>query len=199
MISPQMEKKNILLDFFAQFPTGLDVQWTPASSATVEDAYLRNWLLDTGSLTERLQSMCRHFELIKLGQAEAALHASEKQWLGETSSHRAKVREVLLCGNHQPWVFARSVIPHALVAGELADLGTQPLGKRLFNDARFTRSEFELCKLTASTPGHQLPVPLNQTLWGRRSKFRFLHYSLLVAEVFLHPSPPYKQGLTYAN
>jgi len=175
------------VSFSSTFPVGLNVEWKQASQVKLSDPYLKNWLLDTSSLTERVQSLCHHFSLTLLGQAPAALHDSENSVLQSNEPSAYQVREVLLCDNVTPWVFARSVIPERLVAAELANLGQEPLGKRLFNDSRFTRSSFELCCLSAKTLGYHT----HQPLWGRRSKFTLGSDSILVAEVFLPQAPVY--------
>ncbi len=173
-----------------QFPVGLEVDWQAPQSVDFSDPYLKNWLLDTGSLTERVQALCHKFELRVLGQGEHAPHACEVDWLG-LAQGSVDVREVLLCADGVPWVFARSVIPHALVKGELADLGSEPLGKRLFNDERFTRSPFELCSLPSTAFNAAMP---RKALWGRRSRFERAGYHMIVAEVFLPDAPAYKKG-----
>ncbi|WP_218398433.1 chorismate--pyruvate lyase family protein [Alteromonas lipotrueae] len=179
------------MSFPSSFPVGLNVEWMQADSAPRNNPYLKNWLLDTGSLTERVQSLCHQFSLNVLGQAETALHANEQSLLSNSLTHQTsqafQVREVLLCGNTLPWVFARSVIPQRLVEAELANLGSEPLGKRLFNDARFLRSEFELCCLPAIALGFER----DQQLWGRRSLFTLGEDSMIVAEVFLPDAPVY--------
>jgi len=195
------------VSFPSSFPVGLNVEWMQADSAPRNNPYLKNWLLDTGSLTERVQSLCHQFSLVVLGQAATALHQSEQALLSKgryntlstqpsnqsasepsiQPSRPFQVREVLLCGNTLPWVFARSVIPQRLVDAELANLGSEPLGKRLFNDARFIRSEFELCQLPATALGFER----NQQLWGRRSLFTLGEDSMIVAEVFLPDAPVY--------
>ncbi|GGW85100.1 chorismate--pyruvate lyase family protein [Alteromonas halophila] len=172
------------------FPVGLDVHWQSPQSVAFSDPYLKNWLLDTGSLTERVQSLCRQFELVVLGQGQQQMHRAEQDWLGSDQGS-VDVREVLLCADGVPWVFARSVIPHALIYGELADLGSEPLGKRLFNDARFTRSAFELCTLPSTAFSDNL---VRKALWGRRSRFARDGYRMIVAEVFLPPAPAYEKG-----
>ena len=179
------------------FPFGLDVQWFPAETVTIPDPYLKNWLLDTGSLTERLQSQCRRFVLKKIGQGAYPLHQSERQWLRNIDKHNWQVREVWLCADTTPWVFARSVLPDALIESELKNLGEEPLGKRLFNDHRFVRSEFQLCQIRAEDAGHNLPIPPEVTLWGRRSCFSFNQCSMIVAEVFLPDAPVYTQRPAY--
>ncbi len=181
------------------FPLGLDVEWKHADSMCIPNSYLKNWLLDTGSLTERLQSMCRQFSLQKLGQAEQMLHKCEQDWLKAQQFTRWYVREVILFGDNQPWVFARSVIPHDLIEGELADVGSQPLGKIIFNDQRFTRSEFQLCNLDSQTMPNLCAAQTRRRLWGRRSKFTFNDIDMLVAEVFLPQAPAYLSGNTDAS
>lgn len=158
------------------------------------DPYLRNWLLDTGSLTERLQSLCRHFELHLLGQQTLTLQQDEAQLLqADPQGGDYQVREVLLCGEGQPWVFARSVIPQQWCQGELAQLGNKPLGKIIFNDDRFQRQPFDLCTVRAAELLSQLPHQTgNQQLWGRRSLFTYQGYKMIVAEVFLPASPAYQ-------
>ena len=98
------------------------------------------------------------------------------------------VREVLLQNGGTPWVFARSVIPVVLMETEFNQLGSQPLGKRLFNDDRFERGAFELCKVGNSSFAGDTGV----TLLGRRSCFHYRQHALLVAELFLPASPVYQ-------
>jgi chorismate--pyruvate lyase len=103
-----------------------------------------------------------------------------------------QVREILLCGDEQPWVFARSIIPQAIIDAELSNLGREPLGKRLFNDERFIRSAFEVCTLDATALGYKK----TQALWGRRSMFTLEGQSMIVAEVFLPESPAYTHAFS---
>lgn len=175
------------VSFNATFPVGLAVDWQAPSGVTIPNAHLKNWLLDTGSLTERVQSLCKHFSLELIGQQGQIPHDNELSLLHSNGDTHYQAREILLCGDHQPWVFARSIIPQAFVDSELSDLGKEPLGKRLFNDARFTRSAFQLCTVSAS----QFGISSHQRLWGRRSLFTLDSYSMIVAEVFLPESPAY--------
>lgn len=176
------------------FPLGLECQWQPPGQLSMDDPCLKNWLLDTGSLTERLQANCQHFHLQLLGQASIAPHDEEIKRLACQSQQDAQVREVLLYGDDQPWVFARSVIPQALCQSELHNLGNKPLGQIIFNDNRFTRAPFELAKLAPDHPLlSKLAVRSEQSLWARRSCFSYQHWQMLVAEVFLPASPAYTQ------
>lgn len=174
------------------FAHGVSVHWVPSDQVAISNPTLRRWLLDTGSLTERLQQHCTDFAVHKIGQGKAPLHANEQRWLPSGKSHHWQVREVLLCADNMPWVFARSVLPETLLQGELANLGTQPLGKRLFNDTRFIRSEFELCQIPPAAFHFGADTGASHTLWGRRSRFHLNEDYIIVAEVFLAGSPAYQ-------
>ena len=182
------------------FEHGVSVQWMHASHAHIPSQNLRRWLLDTGSLTERLQECCDNFSLTRLGQGEVPLYANEKRWLPTASQKSWQIREVVLYGDGAPWVFARSVLPETLITSELANLGTQPLGVRLFNDDRFIRSNFELCEVPASAFDfsnrqiEQSDGPQQTMLWGRRSRFHMGNDYIIVAEIFLPDAPAYKNG-----
>ncbi len=162
----------------------------------IPDARLRNWLLDTGSLTERLHANCREFQVHVLGQRQAEISLEEMQQL-EPSTARVnpanwQVREVILWGDGQPWVFARSIIPQALCSAELANLGNQALGKLIFNDPRFTRLPFEISHITEPAILRQaLQLSSGRSLWGRRSVFKLNDLAMSVAEIFLPQSPAY--------
>lgn len=179
-----------------QFPVETKVPWTAAELASIPDAYLNNWLLDTGSLTERLQSHCRRFDLQLLGQRQMQPELEELQRMNRSNSELEtswQIREVILYGDGNPWVFARSVLPDELCRADLAELGNKPLGKIIFNDPRFKRSSFDVCCIVDTHPlSQQLHIEMSNPLWGRRSVFRYLHHSMMVAEIFLPDSPAYQ-------
>jgi chorismate--pyruvate lyase len=193
----------------ADFPVGLAVDWLFLAEANIPEPTLKDWLLDTGSLTERVQSACGEFSLQLLGQQALEPHSTELSLLQANGQTAYQIREIVLCGDEQPWVFARSVIPQAIIEAELSNLGSEPLGKRLFNDKRFIRSEFQVCTLPfeqfsqhlaeqSNSPSgvqsnSQLKNDTKQNLWGRRSVFTFESHHLIVAEVFLPRSPAYAQ------
>ena len=191
VLSANLQKPLTLI---ADFPLSLNTHWQSPGSLRVPDFHLKNWLLDTGSLTERLQSHCRHFRVQLLGQAQVPLLGNERDQVGPGEY---LVREVILWGDDDPWVFARSLLPTALCTrerGELADLGERPLGRILFNDLRFQRQPFQISQLPARhSLLQQLGLTGRRPLWGRRSLFHYLDWHMLVAEVFLPQCPAYKQ------
>ena len=105
-----------------------------------------------------------------------------------------QVREVLLWGDNQPWVFARSIIPQRLCEGDFVNLNTKPLGQLIFNDKRFKRMPFQVTKVCPSKAFlSQLHIPCEIDLWGRRSVFSFEDLKMTVSEVFLPSSPAYQE------
>lgn len=111
--------------------------------------------------------------------------AIQQQW---------QIREVILYGNGQPWVFARSVLPQALCERDFSGLGSRPLGQIIFNDSRFVRQPFELISISENDEFlNRLNIQSQFPLWGRRSSFRFEEHHLMVAEIFLPHAPAYQQ------
>jgi chorismate lyase len=184
-------------------PIGIETPWFDPAQLNIGDPYLKNWLLDTGSLTERLQSQCREFRVQVLCQRPVSPSLEENHFLQATNAANQaqawQVREVILYGDNQPWVFARSLLPQSLCDNELAGLGSQPLGKMLFNDPRFKRYPFQITFMNpAQSWLDKVDVSSNAfsvdglTLWGRRSLFTVNSLTMSVAEVFLPQSPAYK-------
>jgi len=158
---------------------------------------LYGWLLDTASLTMRLQQLCPgKFSVGLLSQGRGYPRPDEARILGMRNGERALIRQVqLLCGG-QAWIYARTVIPVTSLHGSLrrlARLGTRPLGAMLFADPALQRGAAELARIL---PGQALYFDALQRLrlqpaeiWGRRSVFRIANKPLLVSEIFLPGFP----------
>ena len=178
-----------------QFPLGIDATWNQAAQYDIPNQHLADWLLHTGSLTERLQALTTNFEVRVLGQATIDADESEQAALSDYDLHQWQIREVILYGNGKPWVFARSVLPEHLCKTTWATLGNQPLGQRIFNDHNFVRGEFVITQLVnnpiAGVGDHRLTERAMRPLWGRRSAFQLKDWHLLVAEIFLPDCPSY--------
>lgn len=148
-------------------------QTQPRSGAEEPDAELSDWLHSGGLLTRRLRERCGSaFNMRVLSNAAcdatAALH-----------------REVLLCCNDQPCIYAVTAVPAATLAahGWLAQLGDEPLGEALQGRADVTRSAFGYALL----PPQALPAQAGASgpVWARRSEFSIGAANLTVTEVFL--------------
>lgn len=150
---------------------------------------LRDWLADAGSLTARLITKSEgRFQVEVLRQVIGRPDLNECQVLGVRTAGLALIREVILKGNNQPWVFARSVLPLTSLTGELRHLRKQtnrPLGAFLFSQPHLVRSPIAIAAINRDHA--YLPVQLigSAILWGRRSIFSLHEKPLLVSEVFL--------------
>lgn len=156
----------------------------------------RPWLLDDGSLTQRLASLNRGaFSVRRLYQGWHVPLPSERILLGVPGRELALVREVALLLDEQPMVFARSVFPVATLKGSLAHLRklrNRSLGAILFRHPGMHRSPFELARIAGDCP--YLPESLHQEdpAWGRRSRFDIKGHALMVSEVFLREFSPWQ-------
>ncbi|MFQ3190453.1 MAG: chorismate--pyruvate lyase [Paraglaciecola sp.] len=180
------------------FPVGIPSHWAEPNHFTIPNLGLRNWLLDTGSLTEKLQSQCASFHLTLIGQRQAQITPDEFQRVSAPNQAlnlaEWQVREVLLWGDNQPWVFARSIIPQKLCESDFVNLNTKPLGQLIFNDERFKRLPFEITNMCQSKKFlAQLHICSEMKLWGRRSAFTFEDMYMSVSEMFLPGSPAYQE------
>ena len=150
------------------------------------------WLIETGSLTARLQQRYAQFavQAVRLGDAKPL--QEEADLLRAPSHQVALIREVLLKGNGQSVVFAHSVLPKSSLRGEwhrLGRLGSKPLGAILFSNPKVTRTPLSYKKLSANHAlyqhaiQHSLQKP--SYLWARRSIFSLNCAKIMVTEVFL--------------
>jgi chorismate--pyruvate lyase len=151
--------------------------------------HLKHWLHDRGSLTRSLQKKSGgEFSVTVLKQRWGKPRLDEARALNIPPQHFALIREVILHGNKQPWVYARSVLPQRALNGRLRflrKLGNKPLGALLFSNPSIKREPVVLQRVAQS----RLPASLQQSgqapLWGRYSIFRYGKNGILVSEVFL--------------
>lgn len=150
------------------------------------------WLIETGSLTARLQRRYAEFSVQTVRLTDEKPLKDEAYCLHAQSHQLALVREVLLMGNSQAVVFAHSVLPKASLRGAwygLGKLGNKPLGATLFTNQKVKRTPLSYKKLSVNHPLYQRALQcLTQKpsfLWARRSVFSLNCASILVTEVFL--------------
>ena len=158
---------------------------------------LCSWLLDTASLTLRLQQLCPgRFRVRVLSQVSGRPTLDEARALGMNPNGKAIIRQVQLLCDGRPWIYARTIIPVSSLRGRvrrLASLGTRPLGGMLFADPGMRREIVELARLRK---GQVMYAEATRGLrskpaevWGRRAVFRIARKPLLVSEVFLPDFP----------
>jgi len=150
---------------------------------------MQDWLLDRGSLTARLIAKSDgEFQVKVVRQVIGVPRVDERQVLGLKRPALALIREVILYGRGEPWVFARSLLPLASLTGRLRHLrkqGNRPLGAFLFSQPQLARSAIAVARISRDhgyVPGDLVG---DQLLWGRRSVFYLQQKPLLVSEVFL--------------
>lgn len=153
---------------------------------------LTHWLRDRGSLTARLQTR-GGFSLLVLRQRLALPTRDEAVALGVKRDRLLWVREVALCVDQRPLVFAHTVLPYrprGPLTGALARLGRRSLGALLFSHPRYSRGPLRFQRLDAR---HALFAPALAALqldvapavfWARRSRFSYGRQTVLVSEVF---------------
>ncbi len=163
--------------------------WSPLTLGSGE---YRHWLRDHGSLTRRLQQSCERFSVEDVRQRWGRPGWDESSLLGLRRKEHALLREVSLCCNGVPVVFAHSVLPVSSLQGEWRDLtrlASRPLGEALFANPSVVRTPLTFRKLQ---PGDMLYLRAclrmsarSAPLWARRSIFELHHSPIMVTEVFL--------------
>lgn len=165
----------------------LVIKWLEASELVGQlSTQEYEWLFNDHSLTQRLTELSHNqFSVEVLREQWQSLRMDEYMALQADTSQQGWVREVLLKGGGEPWVYARSV---AMQTGlnnpqcDLTTMGNKPLGSVLFMDEHFKRTPLEV----AYYPKVLLPeVYQDVSLWGRRSNFINEDLNVLVQEVFL--------------
>lgn len=150
---------------------------------------LASWLQDRNSLTLRLKTQCRQFDVQRLAEGrELALDSGPGWQVGDPLWQR----EVLLLLDGVPWVYALTEVPLAtLAAGDIdfPSLGERPLGELLFTNDRLSRGELHLTrhdhKSRAGRVALQLGQNFSEPLWGRSRQFTLSGRPLRVNEIFL--------------
>jgi chorismate--pyruvate lyase len=161
-----------------EFNTGM-WQPEPAQAGISPNTTMLSWLEEPGLLTARLRAQCgKQFRLQLVNETHKRAHASDLY------------RQVALCCDDDPCIFAESRIPLATANAHfwLRDLGNEPLGERLQKHGDVKRGRF----MFAIVQPERLPewiqnsvADTNENLWARRSDFYIGDEELTVTEIFL--------------
>ncbi len=163
-------------------------QLSSATAVSVPHS-LRSWLLDRGSLTERLRTLGAPVSVRVLAeQHQVALTACPHWPVGSP----LWIREVLLCVAEVPWVYALTEIPLTTLSVRseaLQGLGSTPLGTLLFSDPAIDVGLVHLGQQPLNSRPAQLAQsydqPVTQPLWSRTREFWLADQPLRVNETFL--------------
>lgn len=151
-------------------------------------ASLSPWLFDVSSLTARMIELCGdNFSVHVISQRWQRLDSEEASAMALKNVRSALVRQVLLCCDNQPLVYARTVIPSTTIQGaqrRYANMGNRPLGAMLFADRTMRREAVQVSRLSPKHKANQY-ADIDEPVWGRRSVFRVAGKPILVSEYFL--------------
>ncbi len=135
----------------------------------------QDWLSNTHSLTQLIAKKTQATVTVEvLSDCRQSLLADEAALFGH-SMRRCRIREVYLCVNDVPVVFARSVLPTSSSTGvnrDVLQLGSKPLGEVLFKKGVAPIILREITEI----PGLG---------WGRRSLYQLKGHPILISEFFL--------------
>ena len=165
-------------------------------SAAESPELLRGWLIDKNSLTARLKKLCDdNLSIDVVSQQIQIPRPSEIQLFPVQRGKRFFVRDVILIGSGNPWVYARSILREETISGELSSLrqlGANPLGAWLFSQPSLHRGVMQIAMVQAEHVPALDPILASDSMWGRRSMFFVLGEPILVTEIFL---PRFKSDL----
>ncbi len=166
----------------------------PTISFDKQYPYRRNWLMHSGSLTQRLRYATQHLiEHRLLSEEERTPLPQEAAVLNIPSSALAHIREIDWWMGEDCYVAARVVVPQTTIeqtGSLLLALKHRPLGEILFQDPHLLRSPLQFCCISSQHPYHArvfdyLPQGIC-TVWARHSVFYLRGFlPLLVVEIFL--------------
>ena len=155
---------------------------------------LADWLTERGSLTLRLrQHSGQTLTVERLSQRWQRPLAAEAGLLGLRAGELALVREIVMAGRGQPWVYARSVFSQDLLKGRLGFLakrGNAPLGDVLFGNRYISRGFLSHQRYPMQVVPARFRAGLTQNPWARIGSFYADGLPLLVTEVFLADFAP---------
>lgn len=107
------------------------------------------WLLEEHSMTERLKRHCNELRVEVFAQFPvdaSQLTLQERSLLGDEN---CLVRQVIIYGDDQPWLCARTLMPQTTLTDnekDIADLGDMPLGERVFRFGEARRDAIEVAR-----------------------------------------------------
>jgi len=137
---------------------------------------IKSWLLEQGPITKRIKSIAEfRLELI---QDELSDATDDEILFLKIDSEEIRIREVILYGNENPMVFARTIIPNTTIEKglkELGKIGNKPLGDILFEKDIFSKEDIVFATFKDE----------ESLFWGRKIKYTVKDQPFSVMEVFL--------------
>ncbi|OEF26121.1 chorismate lyase [Vibrio rumoiensis] len=167
------------------------IDWQQVQSFRFSDAFDPDWLLEQGSLSRLFSKHCNDFAAHLVTQrilSPDKLTDFQRAMLFEPGSpaQECLLREVVLTADGVPWLLGSTLIPRSSLSDEQFDLtqqGEVPLGLTVFQAEKVSRDGLHL---------GQIHCELGD-LAARSSRLWMNQKPMLVAELFLPPSPIYRK------
>ena len=135
----------------------------------------QDWLSDAGSLTQLIANKTQSTVSVEVLSDHNQDLLKDEALLFDKPLNRCRIREVYLCVNEVPVVFARSILPTSSSTGinrDVLQLGSKPLGEVLFKKGKAPI----LLRQITEVPGLG---------WGRRSLYQLRGHPILITEFFM--------------
>ncbi len=175
----------------------LSATWIDKRTTCIKLAKASSWLLEKGSLSQKIRAMTQSYTVSILNIAQKGYWPPCVDTPCFFKKEQLLVRRtVLLYADQQAWIYAQSYFPILLWEHEFADLHHGVLGDRLFSTDSCIRSILKVGNFYHSLANNPLLHDTfeHQTLiWGRRSWFSFKKSRVMLDEIFLPDSPVYQQ------
>lgn len=151
---------------------------------------VQSWLSEPESLTQRLRNQWQNVSVQVLFEKQQTPFLTEWRILKLPQQRYSLVREVILLSNQMPLILARTVIPSQtlkIAQGNLARLGSRPLGEILFSAPSLARHPQGIALINPNQWQNALQnrLQINAPLWGRRTQYSIFNQPMLVSEFFL--------------
>lgn len=175
-------------------------EWLKVNDELIKDLPFETaeWLLEYGSLTERIETKFGSVCVDILEEGACTLSEYDKKFF---NSKRVTgfVRKVILSAQNKPLIFAKTVVSGKTQSIER--LGNKPLGKVLFSNKFLQRKRFRVRKMDNNDPliatnNIQLEHTVLHYLWARQSLWisKNEDMELLLYEIFLPELGVYKNN-----
>jgi len=149
---------------------------------------LQSWLSESESLTQRLRNQFQNIHVQVLFEKQQTPFLTERRLLNLPERRYGLVREVVLLSNETPLILARTVIPEKtlnITQGNLARLGSRPLGEILFSAPSLERKSVGIARIEPNLWTSNFDLQITAPLWGRRTQYSICKQPMLVSEFFL--------------
>ncbi|MGF1743222.1 chorismate lyase [Vibrio profundum] len=161
------------------------VNWQSTDSFCFPSPLAKLWLLENGSMSQLLKLHCQQLTVDLLHNRPVKAEKLNSQEVDLLSDEPCLLRKVVLCGDSEPWVLGRTLIPASSLTDQDHDLEQQgdiPLGITVFSTDNVRRDALQV-GWAKTEDGDFL---------ARRSRLWMNNKPMLVAELFLPASPVYQ-------